>query len=93
MPEVSRPVDGISLAGQPGSDPRVSPGFVALYALAYISTSLLSLAPLLVTLALKVNSFGRNGAGSQQSVARGRGRCSAGRSASSSRRWPVRSVR
>jgi MFS family permease len=32
-------------------------GFIALYTLAFISTSLLFLAPLLVTLALKVNSL------------------------------------
>jgi MFS family permease len=35
---------------------RVGWGFISLYTLAYISTSLLFLAPLLVTLALKVNS-------------------------------------
>ena len=32
-------------------------GFISLYTLAFISTSLLFLAPLLVTLALKVNSL------------------------------------
>ena len=32
-------------------------GFIALYTLAFMSTSLLFLAPLLVTLALKVNSL------------------------------------
>ena len=36
---------------------RVGWGFIALYTLAFISTSLLFLAPLLVTLALKVNSL------------------------------------
>ena len=36
---------------------RVGWGFVSLYTLAFISTSLLFLAPLLVTLALKVNSL------------------------------------
>src|SRR3954462_8408370 len=36
---------------------RVGPGFIVLYALAMLSTSLLFLAPLLVTLALKVNSL------------------------------------
>ncbi len=36
---------------------RVGWGFVSLYALAYMSTSLLFIAPLLVTLALKVNSL------------------------------------
>jgi MFS family permease len=37
--------------------PPVGPGFVVLYTLAFLSTSLLFLAPLLVTLALKVNSL------------------------------------
>jgi len=37
--------------------PRVGWGFISLYTLAYMSTSLLFLAPLLVTLALKVNSL------------------------------------
>ena len=36
---------------------RVGWGFISLYTLAYISTSLLFLAPLLVTLALKINSL------------------------------------
>ena len=36
---------------------RVGWGFISLYALAYMGTSLLFLAPLLVTLALKVNSL------------------------------------
>ena len=36
---------------------RVGPGFIVLYTLAFLSTSLLFLAPLLVTLALKVNSL------------------------------------
>src|SRR5919108_6075784 len=36
---------------------RVGWGFISLYTLAYVSTSLLFLAPLLVTLALKVNSL------------------------------------
>src|SRR5690242_11622693 len=42
-----------------GSTParRVGPGFIVLYALALLSTSLLFLAPLLVTLALKVNAL------------------------------------
>ena len=39
------------------ADHRVGWGFISLYTLAYISTSLLFLAPLLVTLALKVNSL------------------------------------
>ncbi len=37
--------------------PRVGRGFIALYTLAYMGTILLFLAPLLVTLALKVNSL------------------------------------
>jgi MFS family permease len=65
VPDVTRSLDGIPLARQPdGADrraevvlPRVGAGFIALYALAYISTSLLFLAPLLVTLALKVNAL------------------------------------
>ena len=36
---------------------RVGWGFITLYALAYLSTSLVFIAPLLVTLALKVNSL------------------------------------
>jgi hypothetical protein len=36
---------------------RVGWGFISLYTLAYISTSLMFIAPLLVTLALKVNSL------------------------------------
>ena len=41
---------------------RVGWGFITLYTLAYMSTILLFLAPLLVTLALKVNSLvGSNG--------------------------------
>jgi hypothetical protein len=36
---------------------RVGWGFITLYTLAYMSTSLLFIAPLLVTLALKVNSL------------------------------------
>jgi MFS family permease len=44
---------------EPGSAAagRVGKGFIALYTLAYISTSLVFIAPLLVTLALKVNSL------------------------------------
>jgi MFS family permease len=43
--------------GAPAVAPRVGWGFISLYTLAFISTSLLFLAPLLVTLALKVNSL------------------------------------
>jgi MFS family permease len=45
------------LAGESAAARRVGWGFIALYTLAFISTSLLFLAPLLVTLALKVNSL------------------------------------
>ena len=41
----------------PPAERRVGPVFVVLYTLAFLSTSLLFLAPLLVTLALKVNSL------------------------------------
>src|SRR6188508_1230871 len=46
----------------PGPEPpplahRVGWGFISLYALAYIGTILLFLAPLLVSLALKINSL------------------------------------
>jgi MFS family permease len=50
-------------AGEAALDParpgthRVGWGFIALYTMAFISTSLLFLAPLLVTLALKINSL------------------------------------
>jgi MFS family permease len=44
-------------SGADVSVPRVGPGFIALYALAYASTGLVFLAPLLVTLALKINSL------------------------------------
>jgi Na+/melibiose symporter-like transporter len=46
-----------STAGLDGAARRVGWGFITLYTLAFISTSLLFLAPLLVTLALKVNSL------------------------------------
>jgi MFS family permease len=44
---------------EPGSPAarRVGWGFISLYTLAYMSTNLLFLAPLLVTLALKVDSL------------------------------------
>jgi MFS family permease len=45
------------LEGESAAAPRVGWGFISLYTLAYVSTSLLFLAPLLVTLALKVNSL------------------------------------
>jgi len=46
-----------ALAPEPPGARRVGWGFVSLYTLAYISTSLLFLAPLLVSLALKVDSL------------------------------------
>jgi hypothetical protein len=45
------------LEGQSAAGERIGWGFISLYTLAFISTSLLFLAPLLVTLALKVNSL------------------------------------
>jgi MFS family permease len=45
------------LEGEPAAAQRVAWGFITRYTLAFISTSLLFLAPLLVTLALKVNSL------------------------------------
>ncbi len=47
----------VSRAIEAGALPRVGWGFVALYTLAFISTSLLFITPLLVTLALKINSL------------------------------------
>ena len=44
-------------AGSRSPADQVGGGFIALYALAYLSTALLFIAPLLVTLALKVNSL------------------------------------
>ena len=46
-----------ALEPEPPAAHRVGWGFISLYALAYMSTSLLFLAPLLVTLALKVDSL------------------------------------
>src|SRR5699024_5184574 len=46
-----------AFAARPGPQGRVGPLFVASYAAAYFSTSLLFIAPLLVTLALKINSL------------------------------------
>ena len=52
MPEIPRPA-----GTAPPVARRVGRGFIVLYALAYIGTILLFLAPLLVSLALKVNSL------------------------------------
>ena len=46
-----------ALAPEPPAAHRVGWGFISLYALAYMSTSLVFLAPLLVSLALKVDSL------------------------------------
>ena len=47
----------VALEPEPPVVRRVGWGFISLYTLAFMSTSLLFLAPLLVTLALKVNSL------------------------------------
>ena len=47
----------VALEPDPPAAHRVGWGFISLYALAYMSTSLLFIAPLLVTLALKVDSL------------------------------------
>ena len=57
MPEPSPHQAGLPAAGTAllaPATPRVGPGFVTLYTLAYLSTCLVFLAPALVTLALKV---------------------------------------
>jgi MFS family permease len=46
-----------ALGPEPPAPQQVGWGFISLYTLAYMSTSLLFLAPVLVTLALKVNSL------------------------------------
>jgi MFS family permease len=59
MPEASGPGGSYrtEVEPAPAAAHRVGWGFITLYTLAFISTSLLFLAPLLVTLALKVNSL------------------------------------
>jgi MFS family permease len=59
MADESRPTERTSVARKRGATvlPHVGWGFISLYTLAYVSTSLLFLAPLLVTLALKVNAL------------------------------------
>src|ERR1700730_2578199 len=52
-----RTAAGAALEPESPAAHRVGWGFIALYTLAYISTSLVFIAPLLVTLALKVNSL------------------------------------
>ena len=56
-PGVDMPAPGPSRESQPEAGGRVGRGFIALYAGAYLGTSLVFIAPLLVTLALKVNSL------------------------------------
>ncbi|HEX3305497.1 MAG TPA: hypothetical protein VHS32_04560 [Streptosporangiaceae bacterium] len=56
-----RTAAGAALEPEPPAAHRVGRGFIALYALAYMSTSLLFVAPLLVTLPLKrTRSSGSN---------------------------------
>ena len=50
-------MSGTTSAAAPAAEHRVGRGFIGLYALAYLSTALLFVAPLLVTLALKVNAL------------------------------------
>ena len=47
----------VALEPEPPAEHRVGWGFISLYTLAFMSTSLVFIAPLLVTLALKVNSL------------------------------------
>jgi MFS family permease len=47
----------VALEPEPPAVHRVGRGFISLYTLAFMSTSLMFIAPLLVTLALKVNSL------------------------------------
>jgi hypothetical protein len=53
VPKPTRPAPE---AASPGVH-RVGWGFISLYTLAYMGTTLMSLAPVLVTLALKINSL------------------------------------
>jgi MFS family permease len=60
MPDVSRPGDSTPMAAVEPDSPaihRVGWGFISLYASAYMGTCVVLIAPLLVTLALKVNSL------------------------------------
>src|SRR5450432_3025272 len=52
-----RTAAGAALESESPAAHRVGWGFISLYTLAYMSTSLLFIAPLLVTLALKVDSL------------------------------------
>ncbi len=61
LPAGAAPVPGTGLSAPPAPVPLAPPpvgwGFISLYSLAYMSTCLVFLAPLLVTLALKVDSL------------------------------------
>src|SRR5246127_149818 len=57
MPPKEGAMPNAALESEAPAAYRVGWGFISLYTLAYISTSLLFIAPLLVTLALKVNSL------------------------------------
>jgi MFS family permease len=57
MSAIGSPADGSVVLGASPSAERVGWGFIVLYTLAYLSTTLLFLAPVLVTLALKINSL------------------------------------
>src|ERR1700756_3500297 len=57
MPPKEGAMPNAALESEAPAAYRVGWGFISLYLLAYISTSLLFIAPLLVTLALKVNSL------------------------------------
>src|SRR6476660_7527798 len=57
MPPKEGAMPNAALEAEAPAAHRVGWGFISLYTLAYISTSLLFIAPLLVTLALKVNSL------------------------------------
>jgi MFS family permease len=56
-PRASGPVDGVAPTPVPTQPARVGWGFVCLYVLAYAGAALLLLAPLLVSLALRVNDL------------------------------------
>ena len=67
---------GPGVRSDPAEPPRVRRAFVALYALAYLGTNLVFLAPVLVTLALKVNALvGIERAPAALGVVTGSGRC------------------
>jgi MFS family permease len=57
VPDVTDPKGERALEPERATAHRVGWGFISLYALAYMGTSLVFIAPLLVTLALKVNSL------------------------------------